>query len=286
MWVEGVSLQIHGLRIGLRATAPGVVERALVRLPVKGTPTRTPVVDHLFSFVAGGDGPRPGVRRFHVGYLGAARFARALREEEVFEQFETDAEALIATHAKDRIFVHAGVVGIEGRAVLVCGRSLAGKTTLVAELVRRGATYFSDEFAVLDEKGRVWPFPRLLGIRTPEGDRERVSAEALGGVAARAPLPIGAILFATFRAQARWRPRSLSPAQAILELLRHTVGTRSDPARALRTLSAASRTATFRLAGRRGDVAGFVEEVTGPSGMLARSSGGGARRRSAKARVR
>jgi hypothetical protein len=30
----------------------------------------------------------------------------------------------------------------------------------VAELVRAGATYYSDEFAVLDSRGRVHPFPR------------------------------------------------------------------------------------------------------------------------------
>ena len=55
---------------------------------------------------------------------------------------------------------HAGVVGWRGRAIVIPGRSHAGKSTLVAELVRRGAVYYCDEFAVLHETGRVHPYRR------------------------------------------------------------------------------------------------------------------------------
>ena len=61
--------------------------------------------------------------------------------------------------------MHAGVVGWNGRALLLPGRTLSGKTTLVAELLRAGATYYSDELAVLDARGRVHPFPKPLAIR-------------------------------------------------------------------------------------------------------------------------
>ena len=64
----------------------------------------------------------------------------------------------VANYAPDRVFVHAGVVAWRGRALVLPGTSFAGKTTLVAELVRAGAIYYSDEYAVLDEQGRVHPY--------------------------------------------------------------------------------------------------------------------------------
>ena len=64
------------------------------------------------------------------------------------------------------MFVHAGVVAVDGRALLLPGGSFTGKTTLVAALLRAGAQYGSDEYAVLDEAGLVLPaYPRPLSIR-------------------------------------------------------------------------------------------------------------------------
>ena len=65
----------------------------------------------------------------------------------------------MAAETRERVFVHAGVVGWKGHAIVIPGRSRSGKTTLVAELVKAGAEYYSDEFAVLDAEGRVHPFP-------------------------------------------------------------------------------------------------------------------------------
>ena len=62
--------------------------------------------------------------------------------------------------------VHAGAVLWGERALLLPGVTHAGKSSLVAELLRRGATYFSDEYALIDSEGRVHPYPRplLLGM--------------------------------------------------------------------------------------------------------------------------
>ena len=64
----------------------------------------------------------------------------------------------LAERARNRIFIHAGVVGWQGRAIVIPGRSFSGKSTLVAALLQAGATYYSDEFAVLDGRGYVHPF--------------------------------------------------------------------------------------------------------------------------------
>src|ERR671929_229610 len=87
---------------------------------------------------------------------------------------------------------HAGVVGWQGRAILIPGRSFSGKSTLVAALVRAGATYYSDEFAVLDERGRVHPFPKKLSMRLEGSARPRFApVEELGGRRGTTPLRVG-----------------------------------------------------------------------------------------------
>jgi hypothetical protein len=68
----------------------------------------------------------------------------------VLRAFTTHAEFFIARSAPAHLFVHSGVVGWKGRAVLIPGRSFSGKTTLVRAFLEAGATYYSDEYAVLD----------------------------------------------------------------------------------------------------------------------------------------
>lgn len=63
-------------------------------------------------------------------------------------------------------YIHAGVVEIGGRGHLLVGLPGAGKTSVVAILVRGGAGYLSDEVAVLDpEAGTVHPFALPLAVK-------------------------------------------------------------------------------------------------------------------------
>lgn len=70
----------------------------------------------------------------------------------------------------DLTAVHAGAVRIGGYAVLLPGSTNTGKSALVAELLRLGAEYLSDEYALIDAKGQVhsYPRPRLLRNSGPE----------------------------------------------------------------------------------------------------------------------
>ena len=62
--------------------------------------------------------------------------------------------------------IHAGVVALDGRAVLVAGRSGRGKTTLVLGLLRRGLDLLSDELALVAPDNRtVLAYPRGLHVR-------------------------------------------------------------------------------------------------------------------------
>lgn len=132
----------------------------------------------------------------------------------------------VGEHAKQHVFIHAGVVGIGGRAVVVPGFSRSGKTTLVKELIKNGADYFSDEYAVIDAAGLCHPFPRALGIRGQIKGSERqidVSPTTLGASIGDRPLPVGLLLITEFRPDAVWEPVFPTVGEAMLEVMPHTI---------------------------------------------------------------
>jgi len=252
----------YGVRVGVRVSERSALERVLERLPPGWTLARSPIVARLYSLVAGGDGPRRGVRRLSLLYADAARLARSRDVGEVLEAFETDLQLYVAEMAPRRLFVHAGVVGWRGQAIIMPGRTFTGKTSLVAALVKAGATYYSDEYAVLDARGRVHPYTRPLGIRE-RGALQRATkfpVSALGGRAGTKPLPVGLVIVSEYKEGARWRPRRLSPGKGALAVLAHTVSARRQPEAALRTLQQfVSRAPALK--GVRGEAEQVVEFV-------------------------
>jgi hypothetical protein len=254
-WAAGLVCESFGVRVGLRATTAEGLARLAARLPPGWRPARGRAVERLYSYVDGDEGARArrGAGRFHLLYADAGRALRTREGTEAEEAFEADAQLFVAASARERLFVHAGVVGFGGRAILLPGRSFAGKTTLVAELVRAGAVYYSDEYAVLDREGRVHPYARPLGVRGRGGEpRRRVTAEELEGARGVGPLPVGLVYVGEYREGARWRPRRLTCGQGVLALLSHTVAARREPALALAVLPRAASHATV-LKGARGE---------------------------------
>lgn len=228
-WAAGISFRAYGVRGGLRVNKPEFLERVVEYLPPGWKPASSQVVERLYSIVIGGESSRRNLRRFHLLYANAAQVGRSTDLDNVLQLFESDLQLYVAEAAPRRVFVHAGVVGWRGRAILIPGRSFSGKTTLVAELVRAGATYYSDEYAVLDQRGRVHPYARRLGIRRDGLEVERRTVELLGGSRGFKPLPVGLVVVTNYRPGARWRPRSLSAGQGALALLDNTVSIQRQP---------------------------------------------------------
>jgi hypothetical protein len=130
-------------------------------------------------------------------------------------------EAMVRCQA-DVAVIHGGVVAHGGRAILMPGPTHAGKSTLVAELVRRGTPYFSDEYALIDADGRVHPYPRPLLLRDGSGyDQPRLATE-LGGTVAHEPLPVGLIVGLRYALDASLFTEAMSQAEGVLLLLRNT----------------------------------------------------------------
>jgi len=171
--------------------------------------------------------------------------AEGAEMQPALDQFARDLMVHVANHAPDRVFVHAGVVGWQGHAVMLPGSSFAGKTTLVAELIRTGAAYYSDEYAVLDEHGRVHPYARELQIREPGKAVQRsVAAEDLNGSVGIEPLAVSQVVFTEYVEGGCWRPEPVSAGMAVLEMMRHAIPVRRTPARVMATLAKIMATAT------------------------------------------
>lgn len=154
------------------------------------------------------------MRRFHLVYGDVAQPARTRELDPALEALESDLHLYVAERARRRFFVHAGVVGWRGRAIVMPGRSFSGKTTLVAEWVRAGATYYSDEYAVFNGQGRVHPYPKPLSLRENDASpAKKYRIEEIGGRAGVKPLPVGLVIASVYKPGARWCPRRLSAGQ-------------------------------------------------------------------------
>ena len=236
-WNAGLVFDAYGVRLGVRVSDASVLERIAALLPPGWSALDSPLVEGLYSLKVAQPSPNTNVRRYHLLYQGIGRIARTQDLNEALEILESDLHTQVAAQAKTRLFVHAGVVAVHGQAVLIPGRSFSGKTSLVAALVRAGATYYSDEYAVLDTEGRVYPYARPLALRNTQGQPSGlVTAESLGGLVGTEPLPVGIIVGAEYKAGSQWRPRVLSPAEAMLLLLDNTVQVRSQPQATMETL--------------------------------------------------
>jgi hypothetical protein len=158
---------------------------------------------------------------------------------------------------------HAGVVEIDGRAVLLSGRSGRGKSTLTLGLVRRGAGWLTDELALIGPDDRtILPYPRALHVSPataallPElsflherprhdlggGSEWSVSSADLArafATGAASPTRLAAILLLDQEPDIEREPEIIrvAPALATMELMRGTPAAAGDFAGTMRRLS-------------------------------------------------
>jgi hypothetical protein len=262
VWNESLCLTSYGVRAGIRVNRKGTLDRILPFLPPGWKESRSRNVDRLYSFVIGDEAYRGKRRRINLVYADGDRIAGTPKLEQAIDALESDLQLFVAETAPRRVFVHAGVVGVRGRAVIIPGRSFSGKTSLVAALVKAGATYYSDEYAVLDERGRVHHYARPLSIRE-NGYLERPKkyrVEALGGRSGVKPLPVAMVVVSKYQAGARWRPRRLSEGEGALELMANTVSARRQPEAMLEAIRSVVSLAPV-LKGSRGEAKQVVEFI-------------------------
>jgi hypothetical protein len=260
-WAAGFSVRAYGVKIGIRSNRADCVDRVWRHLPHGCKVIPSAIVDRVYSIIIGEEGSTGGRRGLSLLYGDHVTLVRSVNVDEVFDRFESDLRLFVAELAHERVFVHAGVVAWRGKAIVIPGRSFSGKSTLVAELLRAGATYYSDEYAVFDKRGRVHPFPKELEMRVSNDWRQtRVAAESFGSRTGIKPISVSKILVTRYKTGTKWKPRELSDGKAVLALLANTVSARRQPEQALATLQkVVAEARTFQ--GARGEASELVPSI-------------------------
>ncbi|MBT9585591.1 hypothetical protein IV102_19780 [bacterium] len=153
-------------------------------------------------------------------------------------------------YASGAVFVHAGVVGWQGRALLLPGSSYTGKSTLTHALIRLGAEYYSDEYAVIQNNGELVPYRRRLTLRGESGAESRLAIDS--ALSPDHESTIRLVAFCPYVQGSRWQPAESSPGQGVLGLFSHTVTAQLSPNRDLNWLRLGSQHARF-LKSERGE---------------------------------
>jgi len=234
-WLASQPILAYGVRIGIRTNKPRFLKRILDHAPPLWKPAGGAFVERQFSFRVGRLAPEGALAHSLLDDCEAGTESNNL--DEILDTFERRVKMHVAEMAPRRVFIHAAAVAWHGKAIIVPGRTMSGKTSLAAELVRAGATYYSDEYAVLDRHGRVHPYPSPLAIRREGSNKqERRPVDQIGGEAGTRPLTVGLVVVTRYKAGASWRPVQLSPGPAALELLANTIPARRRPEVVIPTL--------------------------------------------------
>jgi hypothetical protein len=262
VWVKSMSIRAYGVRIGLRANSTAALKKFLPVLPPTWKPMRTQKVDRMYSIIVSDPGSGRKRRPSVLVYADEKLIAGTSGLDQAVDGFESDLQLYVAEMSPNRLFVHAGVVAWRGKAVVIPGKSFSGKSTLTSALVKAGATYYSDEYAVLDVNGRVHHYARPLSIRENGGmtKAKKYTVESLGGRAGNKHLPVALVVVSKYKPGAKWRPRQLSAGEGVLELIANTVSARREPARVLSTLDLIVAGAPV-LKGFRGDASQLVDFI-------------------------
>jgi hypothetical protein len=129
----------------------------------------------------------------------------------------------------DLIWLHAGAVSHDDKAIIFPGRWGRGKSTLVTELAKRGWSFHSDDILPIDPRSwMAWPFPQTPRLR--QGSGNPVSRNELGGMRknnidiptgsiSRRPVPLAMLVLPDYDPAFDERLTPHSPAAAVAELL-------------------------------------------------------------------
>lgn len=247
-----IFLESHGVKLDVEVQDDALLPVVEAILPPGWQPSEEfPEDGHVT--LAGGPGGIYDV------YVDNVLTAADITSEVAIHVVDAEVRAIVALLARERIFIHAGVVGVDDRALVLPAPSFSGKSSLVAALVAAGAAYYSDEFAVLDPDGLVHAYPRPISIRSEQQRYgEKVAAESLGGCAGTVSLQIGLIAVTHYVPAERWDPRRQSSGSGAMALLANAVPARTRPEETMSAVNRAAARAVV-LEGPRGDATETAE---------------------------
>jgi hypothetical protein len=176
---------------------------------------------------------------------------RSSEIDEVADAFEENLRWLVAERSPRKVFLRAGVVGWRDRAIVIPGGRGTGKSMLVRALVAAGASFFSDDYAVL-EGNLVQPYPSRQASWAMPGHALSWWLDDVKATRTVKPVPVGVVLFAPYQPGATFKPKLISRGKAVLGMFKHAVAAQRNPVQVLRALETVSRRCNA-LEGVRGD---------------------------------
>ena len=203
-----------GVRIKIRMTNAGWLEPVLDSLPPHCEPHEG---DHVeVSYTLRGTNPRIEV---DGRLLDSSRPV-----SDIFEHLQASIADEVVAHATDYVFVDAGVVSDRDGAIVLLGDRHSGRFALQAELLRQGATYYSDAYAIFDSQGRVYPWARQPCTSTSPGLPGRTwPLSALAPCIGTHAVPLSQVVMSHVFPRGRWNPQCRSPGEGLAALLKAVV---------------------------------------------------------------
>jgi hypothetical protein len=215
------------------------------------------IIEFLYSRLArhGTAEPRvtfhivPGVEADELSlYRGGRLLYDGASAGQLANQLMSDSLYHLADKCCGGMLIHAAAAARGGRVLLMPGTTGAGKTSLSVWLMQSGFDYLTDELVYIGEGSiSAQGFTRPLNVKTRardavgqlfdfEANRDAVlnceqavlvPPESVGSVADVDTMPLGAILFPRFEANAELALRRLSPAQTGLRLMSCLINARN-----------------------------------------------------------
>ena len=232
----GVKVRLESDRPELLGLGMEVASTALIKR-LKIIENRTELVDHTFGIFRDSEGK--------LFFTNEGQPSGPLEKEIHFRRLlNTMIRVHVAEKAREWVFIHAGVVGWRGKAIILPAASHSGKTTLVSELIRLGADYYSDEYAVIDPSGLVHSYERDLSVRPPGSEIPiQVPPTEFGAEIGDCPIPVGMVVLTKFENGAEFLPEKVSIGLGIMETVPEVIPIRLNTDFSLKVLNTAFRRA-------------------------------------------
>jgi len=96
--------------------------------------------------------------------------------QDLVPRFEMDLYEQVLARAEAAWILHAAALAVNGKALVLCGASGAGKTTLTLALAARGLRLLTEELVSIDSAGTVRGLPRPMHVPANSPQRARVPA--------------------------------------------------------------------------------------------------------------
>ncbi|TXI47705.1 MAG: hypothetical protein E6Q57_08940 [Mycobacterium sp.] len=176
---------------------------------------------------------------------------------EAWDHLETELTLFAVSRLTRLVAVHSAAIAWKGKVLVVPGRPEAGKSTLALAAHEAGAAVLSDEYTLIDpDTGLVTGWGRSVRRRRLNGP-----AELIDIAVPSEPLPVGSIAIVHHDPGGDgWHP--ISHAQATIEVLSHTICSRSRPGDALDAVLKIASGAESVL-GSRGEASEAIVQLLG-----------------------